>query len=74
MIDGATVEFRKAYTSVQTEHSTFTGFYADISYLAPDQLHRFELTLPATARGQFLGLYLENVEPTYVLARLLPGR
>lgn len=70
-IDGTPVEFRKAYTSVQAEHSTFTGFYADISHLAPDRTHSFVVNLPRIARGQFLGLYFENVEPTYVPARLL---
>lgn len=67
-IDGQPVEFRKAYTSIQTERSAFTGFYADISKLEPDRVYKFELNLPKLARGQFLGLYFENVEPVYVPA------
>ncbi|MDZ7632176.1 MAG: hypothetical protein U5K74_12740 [Gemmatimonadaceae bacterium] len=72
LIDGAPVELRKAYTSIQVERSTFTGFYADISQLEPGRAHTFELTLPAVARGQFLGLYLENIAPTYLPAALVP--
>ncbi len=65
-IDGQPVEFRKAYTSIQTERSTFTGFYADISSLAPDRYHQFVLELSTLPRGRFLGLYFENIEPVYV--------
>ncbi len=71
-IDGRPIEFRKAYTSIQTERSAFTGFYADISALLPDRSYRFQLDLPKLARGQFLGLYYENVEPVYVSATVRP--
>jgi hypothetical protein len=67
-IDGQPVEFRKSYTSIQTERSAFTGFHADISALAPDRVHRIELDLAKLGRGRFLGLYVENVEPVYVPA------
>jgi hypothetical protein len=65
-IDGANVTLHKAYTSIQPERSTFTGFYADISSLEPERHHRVALTLPTMARGQFLGLYYENIVPVYV--------
>ncbi len=65
-LNGAPVEFRKAYTAIQTERSTFTGFYADVSMLESGRSYRFELELPKTTRGQFLGLYFENIEPLYV--------
>jgi hypothetical protein len=68
VIDGQPVEFRKAYTAVHAERSTFTGFYADISRLEPGRVHTFELELPTVARGQFLGLYFENIEPRFVPA------
>jgi hypothetical protein len=68
VIDGQPVEFRKAYTAVRAVRSTFVGFYADISALAPDRPHRFELDLPVLEAGRFLGLYVENVEPEYVPA------
>ncbi|MCC7054499.1 MAG: hypothetical protein IT355_14615 [Gemmatimonadaceae bacterium] len=63
LIDGQRVEFRRAYTSIQPEKSTFIGFWADLSRLAPDQPHRIDLTLPPLRRGQLLGVYLENVAP-----------
>jgi hypothetical protein len=72
-VDGQEVEMRKAYTAVRAVRSTFVGFYADVSSLEPDRPHRFTLELPALGRGQFLGLYFENVEPEYVSAILPPG-
>ena len=65
-LNGAPVEFRKAYTAIQTERSTFTGFYADVSMLESGRSYRFELELPKTTRGRVLGLYFENIEPLYV--------
>jgi hypothetical protein len=73
-IDGQPVEFRKAYTAVHPERSTFTGFYADVSRLSAGEVHRIELELPPLQRGQFLGLYLENIEPMYAPAVALPAR
>jgi hypothetical protein len=66
LIDGKPVELRKAYTAVRAVRSTFVGFTADVSLLEADKRYRFELTLPATEAGRFLGLYFENVEPDYV--------
>ncbi|MBI3567997.1 MAG: hypothetical protein HY084_07335 [Gemmatimonadetes bacterium] len=71
-IDGAPVEFRKAYTAVRVVRSTFVGFYADVSRLEPDRPYRFELQLPSLKPGQFRGLYFENVEPQYVSTVALP--
>ncbi len=73
-IDGQPVELRKAYTAVHAERSTFTGFYADVSRLGAGESHRIELELPTLQRGQFLGLYLENIEPRYSPAVALPAR
>jgi len=64
-IDGQPVEMRKAYTAVRAVPSTFVGFYADVSRLVPNRLHRFELEVPAVRPGQFRGLFFENVEPEY---------
>lgn len=64
-IDGQPLELRKAYTAVRVVPSTFVGFYADVSRLAPDREHRFELELPVMRPGQFRGLFFENVEPEY---------
>jgi len=64
-IAGQPVEMRKAYTAVRVVPSTFVGFYADVSRLAPDRPHRFELEVPAMRPGQFRGLFFENVEPEY---------
>ena len=67
-IDGSPVDFRKAWTAVRAAHGTFVGFYADVSHLLADHAYQFQLTLPALERGQFLGLYFENVEPELVSA------
>jgi hypothetical protein len=64
-IDGQPVEMRKGYTAVRVVPSTFVGFYADVSRLAPDRPHRFELEIPTVRPGQFRGLFVENVEPEY---------
>ena len=42
--------------------STFVGWYADVSALAPDVPHAFEVRLPALAPGRIQGLFLDNVE------------
>lgn len=66
-IDGKPVEVRKAYGSVypQVAERTFLGFYADVSALEPETAHELELVLPALERGQFQGLFFENVEPEF---------
>ncbi|MBN1417332.1 MAG: hypothetical protein JXP34_01070, partial [Planctomycetes bacterium] len=66
-IDGKPVEVRKAYGAVypQGAERTFLGFYANVSRLEPDALHRIEASLPELAPGQFQGLFLENVEAAY---------
>jgi len=40
----------------------FVGFWTDISALSADQPHTLELQLPGMKRGQFQGVFLENVE------------
>ena len=72
-IDRKTVEFRKAYTAVRSVRSTFVGFSADVSLLEAERLYRFELELPVLERGQFLGMYFENVEPEYTSATVPPS-
>ena len=67
-MDGQPVEVKKAYSDVFPlgRERTFTGFYADISKLAPDMKHELEVTLPGgLLPGQFQGLFLENVETEY---------
>jgi hypothetical protein len=62
-IDGRPVELKKAYASVRANRRNFTGFYADVSDLAPDVDHRLELGLPQELKpGQFQGVFFENVE------------
>ncbi|MES3035441.1 MAG: hypothetical protein V4813_15685 [Gemmatimonadota bacterium] len=73
-IDGTEVPLVKAYTAVRAVRSTFTGFYAALSGVAPDRAHRFELDLPALRGGQPLGVFFENVEPEYTLAAPLRRR
>jgi hypothetical protein len=64
-IDGHPVELVKAYSAVRRVLSTFVGFYADVSGLAPGVEHRIELVLPPLKPGQFQGLFFENVETQY---------
>jgi len=66
-IDGKAVEVKPAYSSVyrENERNTFVGWYADVSGLAADQAHTFDVELPKLAPGQFQGLFLENVEAEY---------
>ena len=67
-IDGQPVEVKKAYSDVFPlgRERTFTGFYVDVSKLAPDAPHRLEVALPAGLQpGQFQGLFLENVETEF---------
>ena len=67
-IDGQPVEVKKAYSDVFPlgRERTFTGFYVDVSKLAPEAPHRLEVALPAGLQpGQFQGLFLENVETEF---------
>lgn len=65
-IDGQPVELKKAYASVRANRRTFTGFYADVSAIAPDKEHKLELVLPAGLKpGQYQGVFFENVETEY---------
>jgi len=64
-INGRTAELKKAYSDVYPlgRERTFTGFYADVTHLRPDQTYDVELTLPDGLQpGQFHGLFFENVE------------
>lgn len=70
-IDGAPVELKKAYASVRPNRRNFVGFYADVSSLAADVEHRMELAVPeGLKKGQFQGVFFENVEPEYTKAVL----
>ena len=71
-IDGRPVPLEKAYASVRVNKRNFTGFYADVSSLAPDREHKIELELPAGLKpGQFQGVFFENVETAYT-GEILP--
>jgi hypothetical protein len=66
-VDGRAIDVKPAYTSIvrSNPRNTFVGWYADISSLAPDAPHAFEVELPKLAPGQFLGLFLDTVETEY---------
>jgi hypothetical protein len=64
---------KKAYTAVRAAPRTFVGFYADVSMLDADRAYDFELELPALKRGQFRGVFFENVETEYT-DRIAGGR
>jgi hypothetical protein len=64
-IDGHSVALRRAYSSIRPVTRDFVGFYADVSWLTPDRLHRLTLELPALPPGRFQGVFFENVEAEY---------
>ena len=70
-LNGQPVEVMKAYSNVFAldRERTFTGFYADLSSLAPDTSYEAEVTLPDTLQpGQFQGLFFENVAAEFTSA------
>jgi len=70
-IDGQPVPLRKAYASVRPNARNFTGFYADLSAIAPNRPHTLQLDLPETLNpGQYQGLFLQNIEPEYTAPKL----
>jgi hypothetical protein len=51
---------------VRANRRNFTGFYADLSRIAPDVEHKLELELPTGLKpGQYQGVFFENVETEY---------
>lgn len=72
-LNGEPVEVKKAYSSrtpgrlkMGKGHSTFTGFYVDVSDLKPDREYKMEVTLPPSLKpGQFQGVFFVNVETEY---------
>jgi hypothetical protein len=65
VIDGRTVELRKAYSAVRTAPRTFVGFYADLSLIEANREHTLELKLPRLRPGQLQGVFFENVETEF---------
>lgn len=74
-IDGQSVALTPAYMTIYPlgYNNTFVGWYADLSRLAPDTSHQFQLTLPALAAGQFQGMFLDNVEAQFTNSVILAG-
>jgi len=72
-LDGKPIIVKKAYSSrtpgslkLGKGHNTFTGFYADVSHLKPQQKYHLEVTLPESLKpGQFQGIFFENIEVEY---------
>ena len=66
-VDGQPIPVKPAYTSIVRSNpkNTFVGWYADVTSLAPDVEHVFEVMLPKLAPGQFQGLFFDTVEASY---------
>lgn len=64
-INGKPVTLTKAYSSLRQISHDFLGFYADISSLKPGENYNVELKLPVLKKGQFQGLFFENIETEY---------
>jgi hypothetical protein len=64
---GVAVSVRPAYSAIvrRNPRNTFTGSYADASWLRPEVNHTFEADLPKLAPGQFQGLFFDTVEAEY---------
>jgi hypothetical protein len=60
-LDGQPLKFQPAYSSSRVNASTFVGFYADLSKIAPDVRHTIELRVPQMAPGQWQGIFFDNV-------------
>ena len=63
----SSIPTKAAYTAIVRSNpkNTFTGWYADVTSLTPDESHIFEVELPKLAPGQFQGLFLDTVEAEY---------
>ena len=64
-LDGKEFPLQRAYSSIRTHRPSFVGFYADVSSLKADREYSYELRLPKLNRGQFQGLFFDNVETEY---------
>lgn len=64
-LDGKPVKLVKAYSSVRPFPRAFVGFYLDCSRLEPGRNYNVELTLPGLRRGQFQGLFFNNIITKY---------
>jgi hypothetical protein len=64
-IDGHEVELKKAYSSVREHAESLVGFYADVTSLAADTLHRVVLKIPSQSTSRFQGAFFDNVEPQF---------
>lgn len=60
-IDGEQVALSKAYSSVREHPACFVGFHVDLSKLSTKQ-HTYEIHLPDLEKGQYQGLFFENIE------------
>jgi hypothetical protein len=63
-IDGEQVALSKAYSSVRAHPACFVGFYVDLSKLSTKQ-HTYEIQLPDLEKGQYQGLFFENIVTEY---------
>lgn len=63
-VDGKDFPVKPAYSSIVRSNpkNSFVGWYADLTELAPNQEHTFNLELPKLNPGQFQGLFLDTVE------------
>ncbi len=64
-LNGKPVELKKAYSSLRRIAHDFLGFYTDISSLKAGEDYNVELQLPVLKKGQFQGLFFENIETEY---------
>ncbi len=65
LVDGKAVNLQKAYSSVRPNKGSFVGWYYDASQLKATINYKLELLLPTLKPGQFQGIFVENIEPSF---------
>jgi hypothetical protein len=62
-IDGTPLTVYKCYNTRHPNSGRFMGFFVDVSgMLNSNQQHTLSVSLPSMNQGQFIGLFLDNVE------------
>ena len=70
-IDSAPVVVNKAYTSRHPVWWCFQGFFIDVTNVVKEanRDYRLDLVVPTVSRGQFQGVFVENIESIMVEAQ-----
>lgn len=70
-LDGRPLPLIPAFSSVREHLGSATGFYADLSGVAPDVEHHLRIRPSGAASEKITGIFFDNVRPDYTL-QVLP--